>query len=1504
MYVFSFLTLFILLMASSCVKGPGSEQVEVEPGAVGVLNFTEGTELGIMPVGQVQGFTLTLYNFGRLEIELGTLILDNETPIVTFVGGTFPGTGGTCATILSAKKSCTVKIQVFGNSSGFFSHTFSMAYKDGIKSTVYTGAFSGYLGREANIEVVGLDTHDYGIVEPFSIDSHLITVKNTGDLDAVNLTGFFSPEIPADNVFLFTGGVFPGTGGSCGSTLAGGAQCTLSLATSPIEAGRVNRADFKLAYKNPVSIKTMSYDLQVTSAELKAYLTVLETENFLGDVLNNALPGNETFVTWTIINNGLAPAKNIQLTTIGDIPLTLESTTCPVGGLAPKATCQVVYKFYPNYNLPQAFPIKFTNRALTMSYDDGKYAAPAVTNEFYLTAEVKDEAHLNFYRNGDNNLQFFSDPLSATAAATWARSEWVGIIGATNPENNLKIMNGSFGSRFPAKSVTYQIISSNSMLQIACINSSSCPVKYEAGSSFTMPIKFQPVYTDPFVPNNDYILRVTYDSGRRLKTYDLTIQTKAEANPLVSYTESGSLPEILAGKSSSVTITVKNDGPTGYTPAFTFTNLATISHFDIPAGTNTCASAVLKNGDTCTVEVTFTKASWNGNIDETSQVLRFDNGLAAADPNYEEFNIALLGKVLGPGFLTYAGGTIDFGKVAWSQTGISDKIFSKVILLDKEGGWEVSQFSMELTGPDAAHFTVTPQDPDEPAIKDGKFNTNFSPNVQLTSPQVGSGSSPLSATLVIRYYGNWESDFGSFDPADKIEIPITATPNNEPHIIVKTLPTGLGPLAQGLTDTSNITITNTGQTAPLSFATLNITGNPFIISSALSGSGCTVITTPNSRTVNFQLNPNADCIFEVKFTSPGSGIHQSVASLTYNDSDTAGISSSEVFEGRGLALAALSNLPGNSGGRDYNGYGDLKYGNNFSRTFTISNAASESADAQIIAATLVAMGGASCANSATIPPEWTGVTQVNGANNGFSITANNCNGQSLANGLSTCSVSVNFSPLHINKLIGACLQIEYRQYPGAPTTTFLRQRLLGRGLAPDAIFQGWHRLLAEGDTDTATSKVKLQWRPMAVLNDVGTISGYNVYRKLQGTGIYPNIPLNASPIITPVIGGVFEYTDNQSEPNEFYPDPLAPNTVYQYVVKPIVTLPGVPGTNETSTTELDKEVRMIVPASFAVLIHRWTANIIGCVEMLGKAYTDLNRSGNYVCNYNGPGSSGGLYDYKKDLILDRYENGRLSDAPTNNPVTTPHLYSDLASARASCEAQTESIEQLTISNKKKRLLSRRDYMLASYQQSSTDCVTDSNALLSTGRNACKSFFGAEDMIGNAWDMVDSELGMVSGTTWKYTSGDTINTNWRFPFAILDFDLINFTDYTTFMGGRAYSEANSPCINELSGFPMNSSAGICPAGTKSFASFGPSMNLSSEKNYILSLENTQDAFAEWEGKRMLFAGGSHNSIVKFNIDTHRFSIYWADGYLDSIMQTYLPAGAWEGGAARCALEVPY
>ena len=156
------------------------------------------------------------------------------TPPFDFTGGAYPGSGGTCGTTLSAGSTCTIAVNYAPAAPGLTLQTLQIDYNNGAVVLPITKDFQGTAVAPANITVSDGPTFDYAQRATGSQTVQVFTVDNVGGVPAtlMNGTGLALP-------YQFEGGIYPGTSGNCGVTLAALANCTIAVVFAPTVLGVV-----------------------------------------------------------------------------------------------------------------------------------------------------------------------------------------------------------------------------------------------------------------------------------------------------------------------------------------------------------------------------------------------------------------------------------------------------------------------------------------------------------------------------------------------------------------------------------------------------------------------------------------------------------------------------------------------------------------------------------------------------------------------------------------------------------------------------------------------------------------------------------------------------------------------------------------------------------------------------------------------------------------------------------------------------------------------------------------------------------------------------------------------------------------------------------------------------------------------------------------------------------------------------------------------------------------
>ncbi len=180
--------------------------------------------------------TLTLTNFGAVALPTGVSFSATN---FTFKGGTYPGTGGTCTANVDVKAAsqCTIVVDFFIANTGATAgagvetvvSTFNIAFGTGT-TIPYTGQAIGTAFPTPLLQISSAPNFNFPIMSlsGATTSTKTFSVTNPTKLPVGNITGSLSEQ---DVNFL--GGAYPGTGGTCSTSLAAGKTCTIVLQYAP-----------------------------------------------------------------------------------------------------------------------------------------------------------------------------------------------------------------------------------------------------------------------------------------------------------------------------------------------------------------------------------------------------------------------------------------------------------------------------------------------------------------------------------------------------------------------------------------------------------------------------------------------------------------------------------------------------------------------------------------------------------------------------------------------------------------------------------------------------------------------------------------------------------------------------------------------------------------------------------------------------------------------------------------------------------------------------------------------------------------------------------------------------------------------------------------------------------------------------------------------------------------------------------------------------------------------
>lgn len=140
-------------------------------------------DFGTVSVGTNQDHTFTLTNSG--ESTANSIVGAGISAPYSFLGGSFPGTGGTCAGSLSAGGSCTFVVRFSPTSSGVFNATIAINHSNGVSNT------------SANRDITGTGGTPPLVVAPVysGFSNWNDYVKNSGAACAGTETGYYGDTV-------------------------------------------------------------------------------------------------------------------------------------------------------------------------------------------------------------------------------------------------------------------------------------------------------------------------------------------------------------------------------------------------------------------------------------------------------------------------------------------------------------------------------------------------------------------------------------------------------------------------------------------------------------------------------------------------------------------------------------------------------------------------------------------------------------------------------------------------------------------------------------------------------------------------------------------------------------------------------------------------------------------------------------------------------------------------------------------------------------------------------------------------------------------------------------------------------------------------------------------------------------------------------------------------------------------------------------------------------------
>ncbi|NCN41789.1 choice-of-anchor D domain-containing protein [bacterium] len=535
-------------------------------------------------VDEVTNVIVTLSNDGDLDASYLTDAGAMSAPF-GYLGGEYPGTGGTCGILLDVGDTCTIVLSYAPTSAGSDLGAWGIGFISGGQAGAASLVLSGTAGT-ADLSISDGPVYDYGNRFVGLTLDKTFTITNNGSSEATGLSD--NGVISGD--FNYRGGSYPGTGGDCDVTLAAGASCTIRIRFTPSDAV-TSTATLELAYHDGATDQTLSVDL--TGVGDRA---ILEAD--IGSIydFNRVAKNSTNSATVTISNNGNYAASTIADTGGLASPFRYKGFAYPgTGGtctttLAAGASCTIVLEYIPT---GLGTGLLTHSDSLTLNYTKGSGSAS-------MTLNVEGEAGLAL--------------VDVTGSSAWGDR----LTGATYDEIFTVTNNGTYdatsiveGAAFGAP-FTWRITGSYPG------SGGDCGAEIAPGGSCTIAVRFSPTLSQAYADT----LELSYDDGETTQSSTLALSgtgVVAELSISAATHDFGTVS--YNNNTATQAFTISNNG--GYdATSVTLTGLA--APFSIQS---TDCGATIVVGGSCTATIAFTPTAITSSSDTLN--VDYDDGQAA-----------------------------------------------------------------------------------------------------------------------------------------------------------------------------------------------------------------------------------------------------------------------------------------------------------------------------------------------------------------------------------------------------------------------------------------------------------------------------------------------------------------------------------------------------------------------------------------------------------------------------------------------------------------------------------------------------------------------------------------------------------------------------------------------------------------------------------------------------------------------------------------------------------
>lgn len=263
-----------------------------KPASVSNLNlsvFFDQTIVGDSKVKQI-----VLQNSGEVDAKLNSVKVDGEGFSLVSAAE------GACQDALAPNSSCVYEVKYTPTRESEVQGSFELSYNDGVTDRSSTSLIYSSSVMPASLKLAGSSPADFGVSTIGIKTVKEILVENTGGKAATNLNYSLSGN------FSFQGGVFPGSGGTCGQELAGKSSCSVVVSHIPSLVG-ADSSNLVVGYNNGLSEVVSNLKLQASASGL-ASLVFPQGESLVLGIFDF---GTTKLVPVQIKNLGQSAATNV-----------------------------------------------------------------------------------------------------------------------------------------------------------------------------------------------------------------------------------------------------------------------------------------------------------------------------------------------------------------------------------------------------------------------------------------------------------------------------------------------------------------------------------------------------------------------------------------------------------------------------------------------------------------------------------------------------------------------------------------------------------------------------------------------------------------------------------------------------------------------------------------------------------------------------------------------------------------------------------------------------------------------------------------------------------------------------------------------------------------------------------------------------------------------------------------------------------------------------------------